>query len=243
MSVERHFLIYGLIDPETKLLRYVGKSSVGIRRAHQKHSAHCENWRQELKTRGLKPEVIIIEDLNQDGSMLNEREMFWIGQHRQAGAPLTNLTVGGDGYVLTPEHRMKLLVANLGRACSTETRAKISAANKGRKRTPEQRERNAEAHRGFKASEETKAKMSQTRKGRALSDAHIEALKTTWHEHHDEKTFEKIAASKRGKPRDAATREKLSTSLKGKPWSEARRKAHEHHITMRSGRASSCHGA
>jgi hypothetical protein len=178
-----------------------------------------------LLARGLKPEAIIIEDLGIDGTMLNEREKFWIEHHRQNDAPLTNLTVGGDGYVLSPEHRAKLLASNVGRTCSLETRAKISASNRGKKRTPEQCERNAEAHYGLKASEETKAKMSRVRKGRALSDEHVEALRSTWYEHHDEETFEKIAASKRGKPRDAATRAKLSASLKGKPWSEARRGA------------------
>lgn len=225
MNVKRHYLVYGLIDPETKLLRYVGKSSVGIRRAHQKHSAHCENWRQTLIQRGEKPEVIIIEDLQDDVSMLNEREKFWIAHHRSLGTPLTNLTVGGDGYVLNPEHRAKLLASNVGRECSPETRAKISTGNRGKKRTPEQCERIGEAHRGLEASEETKAKMSETRKGRLLSETHVEALKATWRETHTEETFEKIAASKRGKPRDAATRAKISASIKGKPWSEARRAA------------------
>lgn len=223
----RHYIIYGLVDPESKQVRYVGKSVNGIVRAKAPHAAWCENWRQSLFTRKLKPQIIILESFENDDH-LDEREAFWIAHYRELGARLTNLTNGGEGRPgckLSPEHRAKLLVANTGRPCSAETRAKIAGANRGKKRTPEQRERNAEARRGLKASDETRAKMSQTRKGQPLSDAHVDALKATWRETHTEKSFEKIAASKRGKPRDAATRTKLSASLKGKPWSDARRAA------------------
>lgn len=144
---------------------------------------------------------------------LNDAEIYWIAEGRRLGWPLVNMTDGGD--------------VTSGWACLEETRMKISMANSGKKRTFEQCARIAEAHRGHEHSDETRAKMSETRKGKALSDEHVEALKATWHEHHDEETFEKIAASKRGKPRDAATRAKLSASLKGKPWSEARRRAHQ----------------
>lgn len=225
MMLKRQHLIYGLVDPETNELRYVGKSSNGIIRAHRRHSCHCENWRQSLKRRGMRPIVITIENLDEYNDTLNERERFWIEYHRSQGAPLTNLTVGGDGYVLSPEHRAKLLAANTGRPCSSETRAKISAANRGKKRTPEQCAKISDSHRGLKASKKTKVRMSRTRKGRPLSETHVEALRATWHEHHTEETFEKIATSKRGKPRDAATKAKVSASLKGRPWSTARRAA------------------
>lgn len=228
MEPNRHYVIYGLVDPETSELRYVGKSSIGLKRGHQKHSAHCENWRKSLRARNLKPKVIVIEDLTSYGESLNEREKHWIAYHRSQGASLTNLTVGGDGYVLSPEHRAKLLAANTGRICSSETRLKISLANIGKKRTPEQCQRSGDAHRGLKASDETRTKMSRTRKGVPKSEKHIAAIiatKEAWSPEFAAQIGEKIAASKRDVPRDEETRRKISEKLKGKPWSEARRAA------------------
>lgn len=237
---DRHFLVYGLIDPETNALRYVGRSINGLARASAPHGAWCENWRQSLFARGLKPTVVIIEELPQDQQneeLLNEREIHWIAYHRSQGAPLTNVTEGGEGrsQPLSPEHRAKLRASNVGRPCTPETRAKISRAAKGKKRSAEQRARIAEAHRGLKASDETRAKMSQSQTGRVITEQHKENIavaRAEWTLEFQEEVYEKIAASKRGKPRDAATRAKLSSALKGKPWSAARRAAQSKSITI-----------
>lgn len=215
------YSIYCYTCPITSEIFYVGQDSKrGVRGAATDQHNHgiVQHKLNKLFALGLQP---IITRLCQFDSVidgdpvkeLNRAETYWIAEGRRLGWPLTNMTDGGD--------------VTSGWACLEETRLKISLANRGKKRTPEQCERNAEAHRGLQHSNETKTKMSRTRKGRALSDDHVEALKATWHEHHDESTFEKIAASKRGKPRNAATRAKLSASLKGKPWSEARKRAHQ----------------
>lgn len=95
------FLIYGLVDPTTGQLRYVGKSTSRLRRP-ARHSApselkkdntHKGRW---LKTLSQKPAVVVIQELD-DTEILSEAERFWIQYFRQLGMPLTNLTDGGEG--------------------------------------------------------------------------------------------------------------------------------------------------
>ena len=98
------YLIYGLVDPITRNLRYIGKSSSGLRRAknHQlpcylsKDRTHKGNWIRQLLAANLAPEVVIVQAL-EDGEILNEAEIHWIAYFRLMGCPLTNITRGGDG--------------------------------------------------------------------------------------------------------------------------------------------------
>lgn len=95
------YLIYGLSDPETLVMRYVGKSSCGLTRPN----AHCSpgslkrdksykaNWIRECLVRNKKPVITILEELN-SAEDLNTREKYWIAQY----STLTNLTIGGDGF-------------------------------------------------------------------------------------------------------------------------------------------------
>lgn len=211
------YSIYCYMCPITSEIFYVGQDSKNGRRGaatNQHVHGIVQHKLNKLLNQNLQPVITRLcqfDIANNPSEALNDAEIYWIAEGRRRGWPLVNMTEGG--YVTS------------GWACLEETRLKISVANSGKKRTTEQRTRMVEAHRGLTASDETKAKMSQTRKGRALSEQHIESLKSTWHENHTEESFEKIAASKRGKPRDAKTRSRLSASLKGKPWSEARKNA------------------
>jgi hypothetical protein len=213
----KRYSIYCYTCPITNEIFYVGQDhKYGTRgdSIDQHNHGSVQHKLNKLFRFGLKPKITRLfqfDTSNDPTKDLNEAEIFWIAEGWRLGWPLLNCTIGGK--------------VTSGWACYAETRAKISAANKGKKRTPEQRKRNADARRGLRHSEETRQKMSQTRKGRSFSEAHRDALKASWHEHHDAETAEKIAASKRGKPRDAETKKKLSESLKGKPWSEARRNA------------------
>jgi hypothetical protein len=126
------FLIYGLVDAGTGQLRYIGRSSSGLRRPARhfypselkKDNSHKGRW---LRASG-KPKVVVIQEL--DGpTLLNVAEVFWIAYFREMGCPLTNLTDGGEGSVglkrgpnarlaafnrarsgipLTPEHRSRV---------------------------------------------------------------------------------------------------------------------------------------
>ena len=80
--------IYGLIDPVTKELRYVGKTRIGIERAMAKHSAYCRSWIRKLNRNGLVQEVVILEETEE----LDEAEKRLITFFRQLGYPLTNIS-------------------------------------------------------------------------------------------------------------------------------------------------------
>lgn len=157
-------LIYGLTDPRTGHLRYVGRSTSGSRRPFQHGQpyylrsvrSHTSSWCQNLAAAGLRPGVVIIEDSPED---LFDAEQFWIAYFRLLGCDLTNHTEGGDGMV--------------GFRHSETTKARIAATKKGRTATPEERERNRTAQLGRKHSPETIAKIRAAMAGRAPACAFV----------------------------------------------------------------------
>lgn len=106
MSASKH-LIYGLRDPRDGAIRYVGKSSTGMKRpkAHSKRAAseqtHKAAWIRKLQAAGLQYEIVVLEQLGDDCSkdLINAREIAWIALGREAlGDRLTNGSDGGDGF-------------------------------------------------------------------------------------------------------------------------------------------------
>lgn len=110
--MNRTNLIYALVDPITKEIRYIGKSTIGLlrpKRHAESHSLkkhnHKNNWIKSLLEQGLMFEITVLED-NIKKEELNNREQYWISHFKQQNAPLTNLTNGGDGtlgYQLTEQ--------------------------------------------------------------------------------------------------------------------------------------------
>src|SRR5712675_2161734 len=123
------FLIYGLSDPRTGQLRYIGKSCRGLKRARShaypgylsRDRTYCGNWIRSLQAEGKKYNIVVVQILP-DSELLAEAESFWIGYFRRLGAPLTNLTNGGEGCSgrkMSAETREKLRLANIGNKNST----------------------------------------------------------------------------------------------------------------------------
>src|SRR5689334_22004216 len=129
------FLIYGLVDPRTDAVRYIGKSCSGISRpkVHSMSSSlqqrgHKVNWVRSLVALNLKPTIRVLEEFSAVAD-LNDAECFWIAQGRGLGWPLTNLTKGGEGTtgcIVSAETRAKLAAA-----MTPEIRAKFAAALMG----------------------------------------------------------------------------------------------------------------
>lgn len=97
--------IYGLIDPRTHTLRYVGKTVFAPRRrlaAHmwgarkERRKRHLFAWLVGLQERSIAPEIIILEEIAPGGDW-EEAEKFWIAYFRFLGADLCNITIGGEG--------------------------------------------------------------------------------------------------------------------------------------------------
>jgi group I intron endonuclease len=148
--------IYGLVDPESNQVRYIGKSIKPMQRLqnhmNDKSKCHRANWLQSLKAKGLKPELVIFEMIEgSDDWSWQESEKYWIKRGKSLGWPLTNNTDGGDGVVnLPPETKEKMRKTWLGRKHKPETLIKLSKASKGRVKTKEMRDAMSEKMKGRK---------------------------------------------------------------------------------------------
>lgn len=103
MNNENKFLIYGLIDPITNEIRYIGKSEKGMGRPREhfcpyqlKIKNKKNSWIKSLKKINLIPIIKIIE-ICESKDLLNDREVYWISFYKQIGNNLTNMTDGGTG--------------------------------------------------------------------------------------------------------------------------------------------------
>lgn len=134
--------IYRLRDPRTNVTRYVGKTVRPISIRLSEHLCHsgrnmtkCAAWIRSLEKIGLKPQVSLIEKVNEDAWI--EAEQHWIAFYRGSGNRLCNLTDGGEGLhgrVGTPEESERKRIFATGRIKSPETRRKISLAKLGKPR-------------------------------------------------------------------------------------------------------------
>lgn len=140
--------IYGLCDPDSHELRYVGKTKHLRNRLTQHLNPNVKSgegrarWIKSLLDSGKKPEIFTLEECQENG--WQEAEKFWISYLKSIGCNLVNFSDGGGGNVFyDPELRRRLGNSSRGkkRPLSKETIAKISASNKGKIRTPEVREK------------------------------------------------------------------------------------------------------
>lgn len=92
--------IYALADPITDNICYVGKTN-NLNKRKSEHnylnreiSSHKKNWIQKLKKNGLSPNLIVLDEVDEDWIYW---ESYWIAQMRTWGFDLLNHTNGGDG--------------------------------------------------------------------------------------------------------------------------------------------------
>jgi hypothetical protein len=135
-----NYIIYGLTDPRDGQVRYIGKSASGLRRP-RRHVQQAEaertykaNWIRGLLAQGQQPGIVVLAEATHKKE-LGELERQAITAYRQRGAPLTNLTDGGDGCVgrvVEPQTRERIAAALRGRRRSEDLRQKLIAATGGR---------------------------------------------------------------------------------------------------------------
>lgn len=169
------FFVYGLFDPETKHLRYVGQTIHALERRLKRHIKEAQKglkthkccWIRSLLTENKTPEIALLEDFPNDVSKqeLDDAEIYWIEQFKSLGCELTNCTKGGDGITgmkLSDEHKAKLSVAQMGRIYSDAARANMSKAQKLAQNMPEVKKKQSAASKLAQNRPETKAKRSAT---------------------------------------------------------------------------------
>ena len=174
-------VVYGLYDPRTKAIRYIGQTVRSARQrlyghlgdAKRHEHTHVARWIADLASVGLRPTVEVLERCH-SAEVLGDRERYWIALARERGESLTNITDGGDGGVP-------------GWVPTEETRHKFKQRRnvwRGRKHTEEsKRLMSLNCQRAWQ-SPELRAAQSARRKGKTLSDAQraaaSEATKRCW---------------------------------------------------------------
>lgn len=201
ISLSRICYIYGLVDPLSGNVRYIGQSVNPTYRLRyhlriKKPSTHKEFWINSLLRLGLVPEMIILETTTKKNSC--ELEIYWIAWYRNNGFILTNSTDGGDVPPHSKETHKKISIAKIGSKASATARLNMSLARIGKKH-----------------SLVAKEKMSAAKKGKRLTAQHAAniAIAKTGHKTTLE-TRAKISAAKIGKEFFAETKARMSSAQK-----------------------------
>lgn len=171
---DSRLFVYGLIDPRTGLIRYIGKSTNGERRA-KRHAfpsvlasdgnRHKVSWIRQLQAEGLSYGITLLDVLpDGDSTGLAELEQYWIAKGRMAGWPLVNLAKGGEGGSgpKSPETRARIRSS----LKQSPLYAAASRARVGTHASPETRARLRASHLGYKVPADSVARMSAAQRAR-----------------------------------------------------------------------------
>lgn len=112
--------IYGLHRPGSRKIRYIGKTTGSPLRRLTYHLQTAKRgnkrplccWLRRCIADGQRPAAAVLEVVP-PGSDWAKRERYWIGQYRNCGARLFNMTDGGEGlsgYSFTAEHRQRIAI-------------------------------------------------------------------------------------------------------------------------------------
>lgn len=141
-------IIYGLFDPNTQELRYIGYTSNFDKRYYDHHymkklkiNNHKNNWIKSLLNNNQKAEMFVIEYYETAQELL-QAEIETIAYYKYIGCNLTNATPGGDGIKNGYKHPKSFgeKLSNVKKGVkrpphSKEHCEKISIAKKGKRFT------------------------------------------------------------------------------------------------------------
>lgn len=167
-------IIYALIDPRNKQVRYIGQTIQKLPRRVQghlyrnDHNPHKVAWLNQLRSLGLKPIAEVLEEV--DDIVADEKEQYYIAKYRNFGDWLLNADSGGrQNREISDETRKLMSAKSRGRQQSESTKAKRSASLLGREVTDAMKKALASGRvKGIKrssASEERKHKISLANRG------------------------------------------------------------------------------
>lgn len=219
--MQNQSFIYALLDPRDGSIRYIGQTSVGMRRVRkhfyrsEKRNLHVYNWIRALRALDLEPKVSVL--LECDISVLNKEEEFYISYLKSLGCNLTNHTGGGGGirgFHHSTLTKAKLSKALSGKEMSPEARAAMSLANKGRKLSEATKVKISAGNRGKVRSEGVKARISNTKQSKVLTDADRSKLGHNQGQKASEETRKKQSIAHKDKTKSQETRQKIANAVK-----------------------------
>lgn len=196
--------IYGLIDPMTQELRYIGKSKNSKKRLIKHISernlreTYKDRWLRKLYDQNLKPEIIIIDNVEEHEWEF--WEIHYISYFKSIGCKLTNGTKGGDqppstkGRKHTEESKIKMSLSKKGKSIPwlnngfrTESHKKnLSKSLTGKK--SEKKGKKYEEIYGIDVANELKNKLKKIHTGQFLGEKH-----PMFGKHHSEETKKKLS--------------------------------------------------
>ena len=176
--------IYALCEPNTGVVRYVGKSDDPERRyrnhiyqaRHRTRSFPSGDWIKGLIDSGEKPELTILEETTQDN--WQNAEIQWIAYYRENGNDLLNCDSGGNGGkigIMSKSARQRLVERNKGRRGKKRN---WTPSEETRKLWSEQRTGKRPAL-GRRHSKFTKELMRAAKLGKKQTAKHIENKRRT----------------------------------------------------------------
>jgi len=133
--------IYALSDPRNNQVRYIGKANNPEDRytnhfnSARDKNTHKRNWINNVRKDGLRPELIIIDEVPKSEWVYWEK--FYMSLFKTWGFSLVNYTEGGDGSTFGNSGSFKKgdIPHNKGVPCSEETKQKIKDKLTGRSNT------------------------------------------------------------------------------------------------------------
>ena len=230
MIVSEIVYIYGLVDPLTNQLRYVGKS-VNPKSRLRRHIAdrnindsYKDRWIRSLNEKSLKPTLLIIDVVNKNEWVYWEQ--FYISYFKFIGFNMVNGAIGGDeppstkGRKHTEESKLKMSRSKKGKPIpwlnnnksrSERHKKKLSDSLKGRK--SEKKGKTYDDIYGKELSEILKKKLSDSHKGLNCGVNH-----PMYNKKHSEEVIEKIRKKRSEQIFSEESIKKRTNSIKRKVY-------------------------
>lgn len=229
------FKIYGLKDPITKELRYIGQTTQKSikNRLHnhvsEKRNARKNQWIKSLRNKNTLPIIFVIDECYSLDE-LNYLEIFWIGYFKSIGCRLNNVTTGGcgaPGLKQSPETIAKRMINQIGSKRSEETKRRLSelAKNRGesfkKKMSEICKKRPKEYYDKFKESSINACKKRNEEEKKIVSDKRKATLLKNGYKVTDE-TKKKLSESNKGRIVSEETKQKIKKKMIGQKYSKER---------------------
>lgn len=136
------FFIYGLADPDTKIIRYVGQTN-NLKKRLDSHMTEMRSairnggrvnrknaWLMSLNSRGVKPDMIPLMEAD-TREKINDEEIRIIAELLDCGFDLTNGDRGGNRTTeINEAHKAKMAASARKRVASDVTKLKMSTIAK-----------------------------------------------------------------------------------------------------------------
>lgn len=193
------FYVYGLVDPRSNQLFYVGKGSYRRAWSHTSLVKKGKSTNNRVKDSiigkilkdGFEPEIkMFAKHLNETDALELEHQLILsYGNVYDKSGCLVNVCEGGkqvplnSGRTRWKTGRTPWNKGKTGFTCSEETKAKMSSSRLGQKyalgakHSEEANRRRVESRSWYKPSDDTKRKMSDSQKGRIFTEDHKSKLR------------------------------------------------------------------